>query len=261
MSAIETMAAEPTVNKPKQLVVDLSVAHGLKDRASENDFMVMSEQFRMIKRPILNNAFGAGDKKIENGNLIMVTSCFPGEGKSFTTLNLAMNIALEMDRTVLLVDADVSKPTMFKSLGLQPQKGLLDLLVDPSLSPADVLVKTSVSNLTLLPAGTSNPKATELLASDSMVRLLSDMASRYSDRIIIFDSPPLLVTTESSVLASHMGQIIMVVEAGKTTYPAVRNALSMVDECGYVGIILNKAEYQLGFDQFAYGYGYGRAEA
>jgi receptor protein-tyrosine kinase len=109
----------------------------------------------------------------------------------------------------------------------------------------------------VLPAGRRNANATELLASETMARLLDDLAHRYHDRVILFDSPPLLVTTESSVLSTHMGQIVMVVEAGKTPQPAIKAALGMLSSCEYVGLLLNKAEARLGFDKYGYGYGYG----
>ncbi len=240
-----------------QAKVDLARLRGLNIITPNGDYSATAEEFRMVKRPLLNNAFGAEGQKFKNANLIMVTSCFPGEGKSFCTLNLAMSFAMEMDRTVLLVDADVSKPTMLNVLGIEAEKGLLDLLEDKDLNPADVLIKTSVPNLTLLPAGRRNANATELLASETMARLLDDLAHRYPDRVILFDSPPLLVTTESSVLSTHMGQIVMVIEAGKTPQPAIKAALGMLSSCAYVGLLLNKTQTHLGFDKYGYGYGYG----
>ncbi len=240
-----------------QAKVDLARLRGLNIITPNGDYSATAEEFRMVKRPLLNNAFGADGQKFKNANLIMVTSCFPGEGKSFCTLNLAMSFAMEMDRTVLLVDADVSKPTVLSVLGIEAEKGLLDLLEDKDLNPSEVLIKTSVPNLTVLPAGRRNANATELLASESMARLLDDLAHRYHDRVILFDSPPLLVTTEASVLSTHMGQIVMVIEAGKTPQPAINAALGMVSSCGYVGLLLNKAESRLGFDKYGYGYGYG----
>jgi exopolysaccharide/PEP-CTERM locus tyrosine autokinase len=154
----------------------------------------IAEEYRVIKRPLIDNAMGRGAAPVENGNLIMVTSSLPGEGKSFTAINLAMSIAMELDNTVMLVDADVARPSVLNMLGLPPAKGLLDVLVEESVDLSQVLLRTNVEKFTLLPAGTQHPRATELLASDAMVRLLSDMANRYSDRIIIFDSPPLLLT-------------------------------------------------------------------
>ena len=213
-----------------------------------------AEEFRMIKRPLLDNAF---DPDIANGNLIMVTSSLPGEGKTFCAINLAMSMAMEVNRTLLLVDADVSKPSILRQLGISADRGLLDLLQDSSLNLSDVLIKTSIDNLTLLPSGRHHRKATELLASEAMAGLLKEMAERYSDRIILFDSPPLLVTTEASVLASHMGQIVMVVEAQKTPQPAVKEALSLIDSCDVVGVLLNKTTSVPGGGYYGYGYGYG----
>ncbi len=219
----------------------------------------LSEEFRIIKRPLLTNAFNRGAAPIKNGNLVMVTSSFPGEGKSFSAINLAMSIAMERDHTVLLVDADVAKPSVPGFLGLESRKGLMDLLLDEDLKFSDVLIKTNVEKLNVLPAGRSHIHATELLASESMGRLLDEISKRYSDRIIIFDSPPLLATTESRVLASRMGQIVMVVEAAKTPQAAVKEALSQIDKCEVVGLLLNKGSSVIGDDQFAYGTygGYG----
>src|SRR6185295_80110 len=156
-----------------------------------------ADEFRVIKRPLIMNATGRGAAPIRNGNLIMVTSALPGEGKSFTAVNLAMSIAMELDHTVLLVDADVARPTVPGMLGLPATRGLLDVLVDESVDVGDVMLKTNVEKLSVLLSGTKHPRATELLASESMNRLLEELGSRYSDRIIVFDSPPLLVTTEA----------------------------------------------------------------
>ena len=221
-----------------------------------------TDQFRVIKRPLLDNATGKGAALVANGNLIMVTSSLPGEGKSFTAINLAMSIAMELNHTVMLVDADVARPSVMKKLGLPPAPGLLDLLLDSSVSLSDVLLRTNIENLTLLPTGLPNPRATELLASDAMVALLEDMASRYSDRIIIFDSPPLLLTTEARVLASHMGQIVMVVQAEKTLQSEVKHALSTIDACPVRLLVLNQARtHGLGAYGYSYGYGYERADS
>ena len=246
----------------EQVEVNPTKVYGLGVSLQSNSYQSMAEELRMIKRPLLNNIFGPNGQKFKNANLIMVTSCFPGEGKSFCTMNLAMNIAMELDRTVLLVDADVSKPSIMESLGVKADLGLLDILQDRSINMRDVLVKTSIPNLSLLPAGRQTPNATELLASEAMASLLDDMAQRYQDRVILFDSPPLMVTTESSVLTSHMGQILMVIEAGKTPVSAIKTAIEMVEDCSYVGIAINKTQYKIGFERYGYGYGtYGRHPA
>lgn len=213
----------------------------------------MADQYRVIKRPLIKNAMGKGPSKINHANLIMVTSALPGEGKSFTSLNLAMSIAAELDNTVMLVDADVARPSVLRMLGLPQGPGLLDVLED-SVDMASVLLRTNVDKLTILPSGTPHPKATELLASDAMTQLLENMANRYPDRIIIFDSPPLLLTTEARVLASHMGQIVVVVHADKTAQSAVQQAVSTIESCPVKMMLLNRARATAGS---GYGYGYG----
>ncbi len=216
----------------------------------------IADQYRVIKRPLISNAMGKGASIIKNGNLIMVTSSVPGEGKSFTAINLAISIAAELDNTVMLVDADVARPSVLRVLGLPPSSGLLDLLVDDNIEIADVLLKTNIDKLSILPSGTPHARATEMLASEAMTRLLADMATRYTDRIIIFDSPPLLLTTEARVLASHMGQIVMVVHAEKTLRSDVQEALSTIEECPVKMMVLNQARTS-GSGGYGYGYGYG----
>lgn len=215
---------------------------------------VIADQYRVIKRPLIANATGKGASVVQHGNRIMVTSAMPGEGKSFTAINLAMSIAMELDYTVLLVDADVSRPSIMKTLGLPPGPGLLDLLTNKQMEMSDTLLRTNVDKLSLLPSGTPHPRATELLASDAMTDLIEEMGHRYPDRIIIFDSPPLLLTTESRVLATHMGQIVVVVQAEKTLQSQVRHALTTIESCPIKLMVLNQVH---GGDQDAYGYGYG----
>jgi exopolysaccharide/PEP-CTERM locus tyrosine autokinase len=218
----------------------------------------IADQYRVIKRPLIRNAMGREAGAVAHGNLIMVTSALSGEGKSFTAINLAMSMAAEMDYTVMLVDADVARPSVPRMLGFAPGPGLLDIL-EASADMASVLLKTNIDKLTILPSGTPHPKATELLASDAMRQLLDDIATRYPDRIIIFDSPPLLLTTEARVLASHMGQIIMVVQADKTLQGDVQHALSTIESCPIRLMLLNqaRAEHKSGYG-YGYGYGYGQ---
>jgi exopolysaccharide/PEP-CTERM locus tyrosine autokinase len=199
----------------------------------------IAEEFRVIKRPIIRNAVGRG--AVKHGNLVMVTSALPSEGKTFTSLNLALSIATEIDSTVLLVDGDVAHPSIPEIIGAPHGPGLLDLLTRDDLDFADALVKTNIEKLSLLPAGTRHRRSTELLASEQMASLLREIASRYRDRIIIFDSPPLLATTEARVLATNMGQIVMVVAADATSQHAVNQALATIEGCEIVLMVLNKA--------------------
>lgn len=201
----------------------------------------IADEFRIIKRPILANVRGTSGTRLENGNLVMVTSALPGEGKTFTAVNLAMSVAMELDTTVLLVDGDVAHPQLPELLGVPGSPGLLDVLTRDDIQVGDALVKTNIDNLTVLPAGTPHRRATELLASEQMAMLLRELGSRYPDRIVIFDAPPLLATTEARVLATHMGQIVMVVAADSTRRHAVDLALAAIESCETVLMMLNKA--------------------
>jgi len=217
----------------------------------------IAENFRRIKRHILANV--ANSTAGPGVNLIMITSALPGDGKTFCTINLAISIAMEMDRTVLLVDADVAKPSITTALGIKvaAEQGLMDVLLHREIDVADVICKTDIGKLSVLPAGTRHARATELLASEAMRALLQEMAERYADRIIIFDSPPLLSASEACVLATRMGQILVVVEAGKTTEAMLKDALSRIESSNVVGVLLNKGAAPGSGYGYGYGYGYG----
>jgi exopolysaccharide/PEP-CTERM locus tyrosine autokinase len=247
-------AAPVSMSRRVSIDLDMLAATGIISPGSARS--QMADQFRVIKRPLIKNAMGKGASILANGNLIMVTSALPGEGKSFTSINLAMSIATELDNTVMLVDADVARPSVMKMLGLPDSPGLLDLVLDDTKDLSSVLLKTNVEKLTILPSGTPHPRATELLASDAMVRLLEDIAARYSDRIVVFDSPPLLITTEARVLATHMGQIVVVVQAGKTLQSEVKQALATIESCLVKMLLLNRSSSLV---KGGYGYGYGYA--
>ncbi|KGM39390.1 protein tyrosine kinase [Aquabacterium sp. NJ1] len=212
----------------------------------------LEEEFRIIKRPLLENVRGQIAVRPHRANLIMVTSALPGEGKTQTAINLATSIAMELDHTVLLVEADVLRPAVLERMGVAAQKGLLDLLSNKSLALSDVLLKTNIPKLTLLPAGTASSRSTELLASTAMDELLEELASKYADRVIIFDTPPLLSTTESRVLASHMGQVVMVVESGKTPTSSVQQAFATVESHPVVLSMLNKYRGPKGRNTYGY---------
>lgn len=208
------------------------------------------EEFRVIKRGILQNAFQPGAHGGLPGNLIMVTSAKPNEGKTFTAINLAISIALERDYTVLLIDGDLAHPNVMETLGLKSDKGIVEVLEGNSIDLSDVLIRTNIDKLSVLPAGSTHNLGTELLASHRMSRLVAEIAQRYRDRIVIFDAPPVLSTSEPSALALHVGQIVMVVEADKTPKSAVKEALDMLKTGAKVGVILNRCSTRLGHAQF-----------
>ncbi|MFL6673689.1 MAG: XrtA-associated tyrosine autokinase [Massilia sp.] len=241
---------------PKKVELDLARMREIGLVTAAGGRTPLLEDFRIIKRPLLQRAFAERGPQDQPGNLIMVTSSLPGEGKTYCAINLAMSIAMELDHTVLLIDADVARPSLLRTLGLPAQRGLMDILLDDKLDFADVVLKTNVDTLSILPAGTSNPHATELLASSTMTALVHEIANRYPDRIVIFDSPPLLLTSEARALASHMGQIAMVVEAQTTTQHAVKEALRQLEGCSNVNLIYNKTREFPGIEE-TYDYHYG----
>ncbi|MFO7578977.1 MAG: XrtA-associated tyrosine autokinase [Nitrosomonas halophila] len=238
----------------KRIEIDLDGLHNKGIVTPNHTKSLVAEQFRLIKRPLLSNAFNE-NSGIKHGNLIMVTSSLAGEGKSFCSINLAMSIAMEMDHRVLLVDADVARPSIPRTLGFNPEMpGLLDIILDPQLAVSDVLIKTNVEKLTLIPAGARHTHATELLASQSMHAILEELAQRYHDRVVIFDSPPLLLTSEARVLATQIGQIVLVVEAERTTQQTVKEALQQIEACDVINLLYNKARTSNNAGYYGYYY-------
>ena len=249
----EDKPARSTGSASRTVMVDRDRLRRQSIITPDGERTAVAENFRRIKRHILANA-ASPRAGAPPANLVLVTSAVAGEGKTFCAINLAISIALEMDRTALLVDADVAKPNVPQALGLEAEKGLMEVLLDRRVDLAEVLWKTDIGTLTLLPSGTTHKHATELLASDAMRALLQEMAERYHDRIIIFDSPPLLAASEAGVLASQMGQIVLVVEAAKTSEAALKDALARIDASRVAGLLLNKGEDL----SLKYGYaGYG----
>jgi protein-tyrosine kinase len=213
----------------------------------------LADEFRVIKRPLLANTKHSAAQRNTKSNLIMLTSALPGEGKTFCAINLALSIATEVDSSVLLVDADVLRPAVLSRLGIGGEHlGLLDLLVDPELDVAEVMIKTSIPKLSLIPAGAPRIDSTELLASASMERLLGDLSDRYPERIIICDAPPLLVTTEAKVLASRMGQILVVVDESRAHQHEVKKAFGLLKDNPVVLAILNKSHHRAETARYGY---------
>ncbi|MDH5545609.1 MAG: XrtA-associated tyrosine autokinase [Gammaproteobacteria bacterium] len=242
----------------KEVQIDLERLEAAGMLTTKNGRSRIAEEMRAIKRPLLRNAFSNSGKVNDRGNLIMVTSAVPGEGKSFNSINLAMSISMELDRKVLLIDADVAKPSAMKYLGLDTDVGLVDYLLDDDLELSDVLLNTNVENLRLLPAGRLHSHATEVLASESMYNLTMELSERYPDRVVIFDSPPLLATSEARVLAGLMGQILVVVESVKTAEPVIKEALSYLNtDQQTVGLVLNKFRGKSSGNYYGSYYGYG----
>jgi len=204
----------------------------------------LAQQFRQIKRPLINNALGRGVAPLPQGNLVMVASAVPGEGKTFTSLNLALSMRLEEDVTVLLVDGDVVNPRITRILGLENEPGLLDVVRDPGVSVGSAILATDVPGLAFLPAGRPDANPTELLASTRMRDVAALLGGHDATRLVLFDSAPLMLTTESHALAQVVGQILVVVRADQTPQHVVLDALETLGEGKPVSLVLNQSMKQ-----------------
>jgi exopolysaccharide/PEP-CTERM locus tyrosine autokinase len=201
----------------------------------------LSNEVRRAKLPLLNNATGKSAKVPEFADRIVVTSAVPGEGKTFTAIHLAMSLAREPDFEVLLLDADIPKSDVTRTFGLEGYPGLMDILVDEMRRPTDVILRTDVPNLFLVPAGQRSSLAAELFGGRRMAQVLEELGASSKQRLLVFDSSPLLATPEARVLASQMGQVVVVVGAGHTRRYELKSALEGLGGSQYVGLILNKS--------------------
>lgn len=215
----------------------------------------INEEYREIKRKLLSNAFGPISKTIHNSNVIMVTSGRPSEGKTFTAANLALSIASEQDKTVLLVDADVLKPNVLRTLGLERRKGLMEYLMGEVEEVSEVLYPTNIDTLKIIPAGKYDHRTTELLASQRMHDTVDEFANRYKDRVIIIDTPPLIGITESAVLANFAGQAVVVVEEGRSKLNDIKFSIERLNPEMAVGFVVNKSVDSSSLNGY-YGYYY-----
>lgn len=219
----------------------------LPETASERR---MADQYRQIKRPLLAQAL---DSAAPNRRLILMASALPGDGKTFTSINLALSLSRERDVNVLLVDADAAKPHVSRLFGAAGEPGLLDALADPSVNVESLILRTDVRGLCLLPAGRPRDGATELLSSARMAEIGRILLVRDPRRIVLLDSSPLLVTSESRPLIDIAGQVILVVRAGETPKQAVMDAAALFDEGKSVGVVLNQAQASLSESYYGYG--------
>ncbi len=236
-----------------------------RDKLKDAGFIVpdgpvtgISEEFRIIKRQLL--LLAKGNQKtapVPHGERILICSALPNEGKTFCALNLALSIAAEKDNEVLLVDADFAKPSILSSLGLEGSKGLMDALADPQLPVENCIIHTDIPGLAILPAGDQTNADTEYLASSRTEQVLNRLTQNNPNRIVIFDSPPALSASPASVLATHVGQVLMVVKADETTETALRDALSLLGGCDHIQLLLNGTKFSPTGRRFGSYYGYG----
>lgn len=254
---VKNTPAEPTSppKASKSIELDLQKLAETLMLVPGNPHQELAAEFRGIKRPLVANLVSGAGAALPGSNLIVVTSAVPGEGKTFCAINLALSMAAEVDKTVLLVDADVLKPSVASRLGIEARAGLLDLLANPAIDLSDVLLKTNIPKFTVLPAGKPRADSAELLAGGHMKQLFDELAQRYPDRIIIVDAPPLLPTTEARTLATRAGQVVMIVDAGSTSQGVLTEAFGTIKDCKNVMSILNRRSGIL--RNYGNGYGYG----
>jgi exopolysaccharide/PEP-CTERM locus tyrosine autokinase len=219
----------------------------------------MAEEFRMVKRQLLLTARAVatkdGAKAADRARMILVCSARPDEGKTFCAINLALSMAAEKDMEILLVDADFAKPDVLGRLGLPEALGLLDALAGTVANVEECIVDTDVPQFSVLPAGTRTNNDTELLASDRARAILDGLAKANPRRIVIFDSPPALAASPAAVLAAQAGQVMLVVRADRTSESDLREAVSVLDGCEHIQLLLNSVSFQPGGRRFGNYYG------
>jgi exopolysaccharide/PEP-CTERM locus tyrosine autokinase len=252
---IENPDGSPAVAAEKIIRVDEQALRAEGLVPPEHQQRALADQYRQIKRPLISQAIGRGAPRLPRGQLIMMASAMPGEGKTFTSINLAMSMAREKDLSVLLVDADVAKPHISRTFGVSDEPGLLDALRDAESNVESMILPTDVPGLSILPSGRRSETATELLASHRMEETVSYLAASDPARIVLIDSPPLLLTNESRALAHWVGQVVIVVRADSTPQQAVLDAIDYLDEGKSVSLVLNQSK----MTSPGYYYGYGDA--
>lgn len=232
-------AREPVT--PRSFAIDFARLRAAGMITPDTLSSLLAHEFRSIKRSVLATA-----RKGSNGdlahNLVIVTSAMPFEGKTFTAINLALILAAQKDLNVLLVDCDVARPGIARVFGIDASPGLMDLLQDRSLDPGALMIRcTNLSNLAIIPAGSPTTQSPELMGSRRMAEMADEFASRYPDRIVIFDTPPVLGHADAAALAGRAHQAILVIEAERTERSAIDAAVENLGACPNIGLVLNKA--------------------
>ncbi len=249
-AATVTVPVEPA----KRIAIDaeaLRTRGYLPEEARARQF---ADHYRRIKRPLIDKALSGVAASAES-RVMMITSALPGDGKTFTSINLALSMALERDISVLLVDCDVVKGHISEIFGLKQDRGLVDALIDETLDIESLVVGTNQRGLSILPAGTRTEETTELLSSNRMRQLIATLGSRVPRRLLLLDSPPLLITNEGRALTKLAGQVVLVVRAGHTPRQAVTDAIALFDSSQAGGIILNEVKMARSEGYGYYGYG------
>ncbi|HVO22998.1 MAG TPA: AAA family ATPase [Candidatus Margulisiibacteriota bacterium] len=247
-------SAAPLTPSGRVISIDQDALRAAGLLAPKHQEREIATQYRQIKRPLLGAAMGRGQEPVPGGRIIMIASALAGEGKTFTAINLAFSMAMEKDLHVVLVDGDVAKPQISRMFGVGVEPGLLDAVIDPNVEFERLILPTDVANLFLLPAGTRSDRATELLASERMVEAVNSLLQRDERRVFVFDSSPLLLSTEARALAEIAGQIVVVVRAEYTEYHVLMDAVHRLPEGCSPSLVLNQST-QKNAGYYYYGYG------
>ena len=219
----------------KNLPVDFNYLRENHIVVGEN-YPVVAEEYKLLRTHILQKT------KSENLNTIMITGPRPDEGKSLTTVNLAISIAQEVDQTVLIVDADLRNPSIHKYFGLSGRRGLVDFLKGGMPIPELLIHPEGIGKLVILPGGKPAGDAAELIKSPQMVELVHELKHCYHDRYVLFDVPPLLNFADALAFGPLVDGIVVVIEAARTTREDVLQSLEMLQPFNVLGIVLNKIE-------------------
>lgn len=218
----------------------------------------LAEEFRIIKRQLLLKVSGGSEVAADKRQTVLVCSAQPDEGKTFCALNLALSLAAEKDVEVLLVDGDFAKPEVLTILGLESGPGLIDAICEPGTDANQFVIGTDIPGLSVLPAGRQANNVTELLASERTRQVLADLTRRHPRRVVIFDSPPALMASPASVLASQVGQVLLVVRADETREADLKEAVALLSGCEHLSLMLNGAAFAASGRRFGGYYGYGQ---
>lgn len=224
----------------------------------EGSVTALLEEFRIVKRQLLLGCSQLRQQGMgPEAQRILICSPHPGEGKSFTSVNLALAIAAEKESEVLLVDADFAKPSVLSMLGLPGGPGLMDALVDPAIDVADCVIGTDIAGLWVLPAGNATTSDTEYLSSSRTRTVLDRLVQGAPNRIVIFDSPPALAASPAAELAKYVGQAALVARCDRTGQGALEDAVSLLAGCPNIQLLLNAVHFSPSGRRFGSYYGYG----
>lgn len=218
----------------------------------------IAEEYRIVKRELIRGITGGpGRPMLARGHRVLIASANPGEGKTFSAINLALSLAAEADHDVILIDGDMAKPSIVRTLGLEVGPGLMDALADPRLPLGDCLIQTDLPGLMVMPSGQSTHGDTELLASARTEALFAALEAGAPGRILVIDSPPILAASPAAVLAGHVGQLILVVRADETREESLRDAVGLVSACPHIQLLLNGVKFSASGRRFGTYYGQG----